>query len=223
MHRRLGGAIESPAALLVVAGVLMVFGFGFALLSFTPSAWAGNCDDGLDNDGDGFTDYPDDPGCADPASTLENPQCDDNHDNDGDGLLDWDGAGVGSPDPECIGESFGKSELVASSGGCTSADADADGVIDCEDNCSVRVNPTQFDADGDLCGNVCDADYSQSGVVGFGDFGRFTVHFGSNDSLYEHAEPPSGIVGFADWGIFTTLFGTRPGPSGTTPGKLACP
>jgi arylsulfatase A-like enzyme len=31
------------------------------------------CEDGLDNDGDGLVDYPDDTGCASPSSTRENP------------------------------------------------------------------------------------------------------------------------------------------------------
>jgi hypothetical protein len=59
------------------------------------------CDDGLDNDGDGAIDYPDDPGCLAPDSIREDPPCDDGLDNDGDGLIDWDGAGVAHPDPEC--------------------------------------------------------------------------------------------------------------------------
>ena len=59
------------------------------------------CDDGLDNDGDGAVDYPDDPGCVAPDSIREDPPCDDGLDNDGDGLIDWDGAGVAHPDPEC--------------------------------------------------------------------------------------------------------------------------
>jgi len=201
----------------------LALGFAFAILLFAPSAWASGCDDGVDNDGDGFTDYPDDPGCADPSAALENPQCDDNHDNDGDGLLDWDGAGVGDSDPECAGEPFGKSELIAGSAGCGSGDADADGVQDCEDNCSVRANPTQLDVDGDLCGNVCDANYSQLGYVGFSDFGTFASKFGSHEPLYEHQDPADGTVGFDDWGYFTSAFGFFAGPSGTSPGTVACP
>jgi hypothetical protein len=48
------------------------------------------CIDGLDNDGDGFTDYPDDPGCADADDLSERSPlliCDDGSDNDGDGLI----------------------------------------------------------------------------------------------------------------------------------------
>ncbi len=68
------------------------------------SEWSDSlpCDDGRDNDEDGATDFPDDVGCAGPLSALENPQCQDGIDNDGDSLVDWDGGGVGSPDPQCV-------------------------------------------------------------------------------------------------------------------------
>ena len=50
------------------------------------------CDDGLDNDGDGFTDHASDPGCADADDLSENSPtlpCDDGTDNDDDGLIDY--------------------------------------------------------------------------------------------------------------------------------------
>jgi len=58
------------------------------------------CSDGIDNDGDGFVDHPDDPGCTGPedASELGTTQCDDGIDNDGDGAIDLD-------DPNCSGPS----------------------------------------------------------------------------------------------------------------------
>lgn len=52
------------------------------------------CRDGVDNDGDGLTDHPADPGCASPDSELEIPLCDDGFDNDLDGAIDL-------TDPEC--------------------------------------------------------------------------------------------------------------------------
>jgi uncharacterized protein YkwD len=60
------------------------------------------CDDGLDNDGDGWVDALTDPGCHDEAWPFEDPPCDDGIDNDGDGLIDWDGFGSGDPDPHCV-------------------------------------------------------------------------------------------------------------------------
>jgi hypothetical protein len=58
------------------------------------AVFGAQCQDGIDNDGDGFVDL-DDPGCPfDFATTPENPPCDDGLDNDGDGLFDFD-------DPQC--------------------------------------------------------------------------------------------------------------------------
>jgi hypothetical protein len=64
------------------------------------------CDDGLDNDGDGWTDLAD-PVCEMPERSWERAQCQDGLDNDGDGTVDFDGglASLGSaltaPDPQC--------------------------------------------------------------------------------------------------------------------------
>jgi len=46
------------------------------------------CSDGVDNDGDGLSDFPADPGCASPAAWREDPACDDGIDNDRDGEID---------------------------------------------------------------------------------------------------------------------------------------
>jgi len=104
-------------------------------------------------------------------------------------------------------------------------DTDGDGVLDGNDNCSLAVNPAQNDTDGDFCGNLCDADYDQTGSPGFPDFGAFSANFGSTNQLYMHIEPISGArsVGFPDFGFFSANFGVVPGPSGTTPGTAACP
>ena len=53
------------------------------------------CLDGIDNDNDGLTDYPNDPGCDDAKDLIEqeagsfSPQCFDGKDNDGDGKIDF--------------------------------------------------------------------------------------------------------------------------------------
>ena len=59
-------------------------------VTLTPLA----CSDGIDNDGDGLIDFPEDPGCPFETGTEEDPECDDGLDNDGDGRVDFD-------DPEC--------------------------------------------------------------------------------------------------------------------------
>ena len=75
-----------------------------------------DCSDGLDNDGDGDADYPDDVGCKNANWATENPECDDgvdNADNDDPALADWDGAGLGDPDPQCMA-AWDKSESPSS-------------------------------------------------------------------------------------------------------------
>jgi len=69
------------------------------------------CSNGIDDDEDGFVDYPDDPGCRDAISNIEAAACQDGDDNDGDDLIDYDGGlsifGAGdpritAPDPQCV-------------------------------------------------------------------------------------------------------------------------
>jgi hypothetical protein len=112
--------------------------------------------------------------------------------------------------------------------GTTALDTDGDGVLDNNDNCSLKINPAQDDTDGDDCGNLCDADYNQTGTITFGDFGQFSIVFGlTGHPLQQHVEPISAanVVNFADFGYFASVFGTGlpPGPSGTTAGTTACP
>jgi hypothetical protein len=47
------------------------------------------CANGVDDDGDGAADYPNDPGCRMPYAPTEAPACDDGADNDGDGRIDF--------------------------------------------------------------------------------------------------------------------------------------
>jgi hypothetical protein len=61
------------------------------------------CDDGIDQDGDGLVDYPDDPGCDDWNDAFETSDalpCDDGIDNDGDGRIDFDPATYANPGDE---------------------------------------------------------------------------------------------------------------------------
>jgi hypothetical protein len=62
------------------------------------------CKDGMDNDKDGKTDHPKDPGCESPDDNDETdppkPQCSDGKDNDGDKKIDYSST-KGYGDPEC--------------------------------------------------------------------------------------------------------------------------
>jgi hypothetical protein len=68
------------------------------------------CSDAFDNDGDGLTDYPHDPGCITPGAVTERPRCQDGADTDEDGAVDFDGGAsqngggpLAPPDPQCAG------------------------------------------------------------------------------------------------------------------------
>ncbi len=102
-------------------------------------------------------------------------------------------------------------------------DFDADNVGDTADNCSQAANTLQDDTDLDDCGNLCDADYNQTGIVDFGDFGFFLQCFGTTNPLCQHCPPIGGVVSFCDFGFFGGHFASVPGPSGTTAGTTACP
>ena len=104
-----------------------------------------------------------------------------------------------------------------------SPDSDGDGVSDSSDNCSDDINLDQDDTDADDCGNICDADYNDSGTVDFLDFSAFSAAFGTTNLEMDHTQPVAGPVGFLDFTFFSAAFGDTPGPSGTTVGTVACP
>jgi cysteine-rich repeat protein len=81
------------------------------------------CQNGIDDDGDGLVDHPSDPGCTSAADFLETEAsrpCDDGLDNDGDGAIDF------PDDIGCSGPTSIKEDPQCSDG----IDNDADGRID---------------------------------------------------------------------------------------------
>jgi hypothetical protein len=88
---RIWGGIHPPQDDLIsrhvgleIAGEAL--GLAFELYDPTPQ-----CRDGVDNDGDGLTDHPADPGCAIADDTEEDAACQNGIDDDGDGGIDFDG------------------------------------------------------------------------------------------------------------------------------------
>jgi probable HAF family extracellular repeat protein len=82
------------------------------------------CENEVDDDGDGRVDFPDDPGCSGPQGLVEDPQCDDGADNDADGLVDH------PDDPGCAAASSATESPQCSDG----ADNDGDGLVDWPDD-----------------------------------------------------------------------------------------
>jgi len=100
-------------------------------------------------------------------------------------------------------------------------DTDQDGIPDTSDNCILVANGplipdtggnSQLDTDGDGYGNLCDADFDNSGFVNFGDLAVFRSAFGTNDQNTDLNG--NGVVNFADLAIARSLFGHPPGPAG---------
>jgi len=84
-----------------------------------PDAKLPACSDGIDNDCDGLTDWPDDPGCSGPDDDDEHGdlECDDGIDNDHDGHADFHvGPRCGPGDKDCKSV-FGKEKGGPGPGG----------------------------------------------------------------------------------------------------------
>jgi hypothetical protein len=114
--------------------------------SVTPSPLptpAPRCSDGADNDSDGWTDWPADPGCQDAADDDESPanphECNDGLDNDGDGWTDFPG------DPGCL-SAFGDAEAPPNPHECNDGiDNDGDTFVDFGDDpsCDALFDNTE--------------------------------------------------------------------------------
>jgi hypothetical protein len=94
--------MKKSGKIAVIASVTIVLLLVFAIVVAKPGGRARKaCNDGIDNDDDTYTDYPDDPGCSGKNDNSElNPsiECDDGNDNDGDNNIDYpDDAGCSSP------------------------------------------------------------------------------------------------------------------------------
>ncbi len=107
------------------------------------------CNDRIDNDQDGLTDYPEDCGCVDACDSIESfpDQCKDGIDNDGDGFTDYvEDCGCSGP---CDSTEAPNPATQCSDG----IDNDGDGFIDlvdcgCSDTCDLSEGPRDQCRDG---------------------------------------------------------------------------
>lgn len=90
-------------------------------------------------------------------------------------------------------------------------DADADGVLDSLDNCTLAGNPGQLDADGDGYGNVCDADFNNDCAVNSTDLGVMRAEFFGGSPITDMNG--DGTTNAADLGLLKGQFFAAPGPS----------
>ncbi len=132
---------------------------------------AAQCSDGIDNDGDGLTDFPADPGCADAndndefnASPPPVAQCSDGIDNDGDGLTDF------PADPGCTDANDNDETDVAPppAAQCNDGiDNDGDNLVDLADpGCANANDNDETDVVAPPIPNVSINSTSRNGIPG---------------------------------------------------------
>ncbi len=94
-------------------------------------------------------------------------------------------------------------------------DADGDGVLDTNDNCTLIPNPNQRDTDNDGFGNICDPDLNNDGVVNAADLALLREVFFTNDADADFNG--DGNVNAEDLAIMRSFFFKAPGPSSSAP------
>ncbi len=110
------------------------------------------CSDGTDNDGDGLTDFPADPGCTDPDDLDETdvPQCSNGIDDDADGSTDF------PADTSC--SSYSDDDESGPPACMDAVDNDGDGRIDFPDDPGCSSDSDVSEADIPACANGFDDD-----------------------------------------------------------------
>jgi len=96
-------------------------------------------------------------------------------------------------------------------------DLDEDGVINSFDNCTSVANADQRDTDNDGCGNICDPDINNDGVVGIFDFATVRLAFNNNCTTCPDEDlNGDGTVGIFDFATTRLFFNNNQaaGPSG---------
>lgn len=86
--------------ILIVAFCLVIAAVLITSMAIAGPRGTRACRDTVDNDGDGYIDWPDDPGCAnknDDSELNPNIECDDGADNDGDDAIDYNDGGCSGP------------------------------------------------------------------------------------------------------------------------------
>ena len=153
------------------------------------------CSDGIDNDGNGLTDYPQDSGCSSGNDNTEYTaapatQCNDGIDNDGNGPIDY------PADLGCTSGSDTTESGYVTTQCSNTLDDDGDGNIDLADTgCTSTADTTEYPnpqcsdgADNDLNGNI---DYPA-------DLGCTSATDDTEAGYIPPAVPGSGVVIFSD-------------------------
>ena len=162
---RIREALETTALDIEAAGFDRDAGAGIADALGAAEELARECDDGLDNDGDGLVDL-DDPGCADADDLSEQSPllpCDDGVDDDGDGLTDYRVA-PGAGDPGCASPVAAREDPKCQNG----LDDDGDGFRDWDGGASAGVAPADQTAPDPQCQGHPDRNRESPSACGLG-------------------------------------------------------
>lgn len=171
------------------------------------------CEDGDDNDGDGLTDYPNDPGCtssndSDESNLVAEPACADGLDNDNDGQIDFP-QDVGCVSAADTSELYTPVTTICADG----LDNDGDGLIDypSDPGCSSSTDGNEYDVpiEEPCVGAGCVPGDGDDPLPG-GDDGTPIDEPGPTDGIDPTPDTPSGGDGFVGGVIdfFTTTTGS---------------
>jgi len=166
----------------------------FARLRLGFDAGTPACGDGFDNDGDGQTDHPADPGCESASDVSEQQSslvCDDGFDNDGDGLVDLEDPGCeSSADPSEISSIACENQVDDDGDGYVDVlDAGCDGPSDPSEDSPALVCDDGLDNDGDglvdafadpNCADLLDPDEASACTDGIDNDGDGLVDFAAD-------------------------------------------
>ena len=166
------GKIISIAVLVLVA--LVIAGLATA---GSVAVGRADCKDHIDNDGDGFIDWPSDPGCSSKNDNSElnlNVQCDDGIDNsDADTLIDYpDDAGCASPtdnseingdcDDRLDNDGDGAVDYLNDPGCASFSDSSELGSVECDDGLD-NDGDSRIDLNDVGCSGLTDNDETNCG------------------------------------------------------------
>ena len=146
------GTLALAVSIVIAAALLAPF-------ALAARAGPAACKDGIDNDGDGYKDWPSDPGCSSKNDNSElnpNVQCDDGIDNDGDSAIDYNDAGCSGPTDN--------DETNCGDGVCEGGETQYNCPQDCgyPDSCSDTDNGVNINVTGTTSGYYNNNPYSNS-------------------------------------------------------------
>ena len=108
--------------------------------------------------------------------------------------------------------------------------ADGDGIEDFFDNCYLDSNADQKDFDHDGCGNACDSDSNNDGLVTVADFNAFKATYlkGEGNPGYNanYDSNCDGLITVTDFNAFKANYLQAAGPTGFPAAQrntTACP